>query len=446
MTEPNPQLPPDFYLGTASAAYQIEGAVTQDGRGPSIWDQYVMVPGAIENGDTGVVACDHYNRWREDVALMAELGLNAYRFSLSWSRIFPEGRARLNQRGLDFYSQLVDALLAAGITPFVTLNHFDLPQRLQDDGGGWLRRDVWRDFQAYTDTVTRALGDRVKHWATFNEPWELAWQGYHTGEDAPGLRLGVEAALAASHHVYLSHGHAIRAIRANVPDAEAGIVIHLNPVSAASDSPEDQAAAARWEGCQNRWYLDPLFRGEYPADMRELYGPLMPAIEPEDMAIIRQPLDFLGINYYRRSVVAAGSDLPPINMSRVSPPGDYSDMGWEVYPAGLHQILTWAHTHYAPAKIYITENGMATPNEVSPDGRCHDERRVHYLREHIRQTLRARAEGVPVQGYFAWSTMDNFEWAYGYKMRFGVIHVDYASQKRTIKDSGYLLQQLRRGQ
>lgn len=229
------RLPRDFFLGTASAAYQIEGAVAQDGRGPSIWDQYVTVPGAIENGDTGDVACDHYNRWRDDVALMRELGVNAYRFSISWSRVLPEGRGRVNAAGLRFYSDLVDALLAAQITPFVTLNHFDLPQALQDDGDGWLRREVCHDFQAYVDIVSRALGDRVKHWTTFNEPWELAWQGYHTGEDAPGLRLGVDAALLASHHVFLSHGLAVQMLRANVPDAQVGIVLHLNHVEAASE-------------------------------------------------------------------------------------------------------------------------------------------------------------------------------------------------------------------
>ena len=439
MNDPIPVLPTKFYLGTASAAYQIEGAVQQDGRGPSIWDQYVSEPGAIENGDTGEIACDHYRRWPEDVSLMQQLGLNAYRFSLSWSRILPQGRGQVNQKGLDFYSQLIDALLEAGLTPFVTLNHFDLPQTLQDDGGGWLRRDVYQDFQTYTDLVTRALGDRVKHWATFNEPWELAWQGYHTGEDAPGFTLGVDAALAASHHVYLSHGHAMQTIRANVPGAEAGIVLHLNPVSAASDRPEDIAAAQRWEGCQNRWYLDPLYQGRYPADMLECYGQNAPTVQPGDMAIIQQPMDYLGLNYYRRSVVAAGNALPPINMKRINPPGEYSDMGWEVYPRGLYDILVWTNEQYSPEKIYVTENGAAFGDGISPDGRCHDEKRISYLRGHIQQTLAAREAGVPVEGYFCWSTLDNFEWAYGYKMRFGIIHVDYETQKRTIKDSGYFL-------
>lgn len=439
MSDRDLRLPAGFSLGTASAAYQIEGAVAEDGRGPSIWDQFVTVPGAIDGGDTGAVACDHYHRWAEDVALMRELGLNAYRFSIGWSRVIPEGRGPVNQQGLDFYRRLVDALLEAGITPFVTLNHFDLPQALQDDGGGWLRREVYHDFAAYTDVVTRALGDRVRHWTTFNEPWELAWQGYHTGEDAPGLRLGVDAALLASHHVYLSHGQAVQAIRANVPGAQAGIVLHLNHVEPATASAEDAAAARRWEGCQNRWYLDPLYRGGYPADMLELFGPLAPEVRPGDMALIGQPLDYLGINMYRRSVIAAGADLPPLNIRRVRPPGTYSDMGWEVYPQGLYDILTWVSRHYAPPAIYVTENGFASSDEVGPDGRCRDEGRVAYLRAHLAQALRAHEEGVPLRGYFVWSTLDNFEWAYGYRMRFGVIHVDYSTQRRTIKDSGHWL-------
>ena len=442
MEDPDIELPKRFYLGTASAAYQIEGATTQDGRGPSIWDEYVKVPGAIENGDTGDTACDHYNRYAEDVAIMEKLGLNAYRFSISWSRVLPKGRGKVNKKGLMFYSNLVDRLLEASITPFVTLNHFDLPQALQDEDGGWLRREVYRDFVEFTELVTHELGDRVKHWTTFNEPWELAWQGYHTGEDAPGLRLGVREALLASHNVYLSHGEAVPVIRQNVPDAEVGIVIHLNHVESASNKPEDIAAAKRWEGCQNRWYLDPLYHGEYPDDMLKIYGSLAPEVQKGDMEKIQQPLDYLGLNMYRRSVIADGADLPPVNIKRVNPPGEYSEMGWEVYPKGIYDILTWTHQHYRINKIYVTENGVAYNDPVTPEGRCHDSKRVYYLREHIKQTLKAREEGVPVNGYFAWSTLDNFEWAYGYNMRFGVIHVDYKTQKRTIKDSGYLLQKI----
>ena len=444
MEDPGIKLPEGFYLGTASAAYQIEGATTQDGRGPSIWDAYVKVPGVIEDGTTGDSACDHYNRWQEDVEIMKQLGLNAYRFSIGWSRVLPKGRGAVNKKGLQFYSDLVDALLDAGITPFVTLNHFDLPQVLQEEGCGWVRRDVIQDFTEYTDIVTHELGDRVKHWTTFNEPWELAWQGYHTGEDAPGLKLGVDAVLLASHNVYLSHGEAIKVIRDNVPDAEAGIVIHLNHVEPATQKPEDVAAAKRWEGCQNRWYLDPIYKGEYPEDMVKVFGDLTPEIQPGDMETIAQPLDYLGLNMYRRSIVEDGTDLPPVNIKRINPPGEYSDMGWEVYPKGLYDIIKWTHNNYPVGKMYVTENGVAYNDPVSSDGRCHDEKRVTYLREHIKQALKARDEGVPLHGYFAWSTMDNFEWAYGYNMRFGVIHVDYETQKRTIKDSGYLLQAIAR--
>jgi len=442
MEDPGIKLPKGFYLGTASAAYQIEGATTQDGRGPSIWDQYVTVPGAIDNDDTGDVACDHYNRWREDVGIMESLGLNAYRFSICWSRVIPRGRGKVNEKGLEFYSKLVDGLLESNITPFVTLNHFDLPQKLQEEGGGWLRREVINDFKEYTDVVTQKLGDRVKHWTTFNEPWELAWQGYHTGEDAPGLRLGVDAALEASHNVYLSHGEAVQVIRDNVPDAEVGIVIHLNHVEPATQNPNDIAASKRWEGCQNRWYLDPIYRGEYPEDMMELYGKLLPEIQAGDMETMQQPLDYLGLNMYRRSVVKDGSDLAPVNIKRISPPGEYSDMGWEVYPKGLYDIIKWTDSNYPIKKMYVTENGAAFNDTVTPDGRCHDTRRANYLREHIRQTLKAREEGVNLHGYFAWSTMDNFEWAYGYRMRFGVIHIDFETQKRTVKDSGYLLKKI----
>jgi beta-glucosidase len=444
MDDPSIKLPEGFYLGTASAAYQIEGATTQDGRGPSIWDAYVKVPGVIEDGSTGDSACDHYNRWREDVDIMKELGLNAYRFSIGWSRVLPKGRGAVNRKGLQFYSDLVDALLDAGITPFVTLNHFDLPQALQEEGCGWVRRDVIQDFTEYTDIVTHELGDRVKHWTTFNEPWELAWQGYHTGEDAPGLKLGVDAVLLASHNVYLSHGEAVKVIRDNVPEAEAGIVIHLNHVEPATQKPKDVAAAKRWEGCQNRWYLDPIYRGEYPEDMVKVFGDLIPEIQPGDMETIAQPLDYLGLNMYRRSIVVEGEDLPPVNIKRINPPGEYSDMGWEVYPKGLYDIIKWTHRNYPVCKMYVTENGVAYNDPLSPDGRCHDEKRVTYLREHIKQALKARDEGVPLHGYFAWSTMDNFEWAYGYNMRFGIIHVDYDTQKRTIKDSGYLLQAIMR--
>ena len=433
------QFPKGFYIGTASASYQIEGAVAEDGRGPSIWDTYSHTPGKIEDGTNGDIADDHYYRWREDIELMQELGVNAYRFSISWSRVLPKGRGKVNNKGLQFYSALVDELLDADITPFVTLYHFDLPQTLQDDGGGWLRRGIVDDFEAYVDAVSVELGDRVKHWMTINEPWELAWQGYVTGEDAPGVKLGNREALKVSHNVLLAHGAAVRTLRENSQDANVGIVLHLNMVEPATARPEDIAAAHRWELHQNRWYLDALYRGGYPSEMVKLFGADAPDVIPGDMELIQEPIDFLGVNNYRRSVVTEGTDLPPVNMKRVNPPGEYTEMGWEVHPEGLYRILKWVHTNYPVSKILVTENGASFTDTVSPDGKVHDERRVAYLREHIKQAHRAMREGVPLGGYFVWSTLDNFEWAYGYSRRFGLIYVDYKTQKRTIKDSGYFL-------
>ncbi len=430
--------PKDFVWGAATAAYQIEGAPAADGKGPSIWDTFAHRPGVIDDGATGDVACDHYHRWRDDIALMRALNLDAYRFSIAWPRILPAGRGAVNPAGLDFYSRLIDGLLAVGVTPYVTLYHWDLPQTLEDEGG-WLRRDIVDDFQGYADVVTRALGDRVKHWTTFNEPWVFTWTGYGLGEDAPGLKLGARGALAATHHALLAHGVTVPIIRANVPDADVGIVLDLNHVEPASDRPDDLAAARRWEGCQNRWYLDPVFKGRYPDDMLTLYGADGPTIHPGDLEQIAAPLDYLGVNFYRRSVAGAGTDLPPINWRRHRPAGEYTEMGWEVSPRGLYDILKTVWDGYHPKAMYVTENGAAFADIVSPDGRVHDPRRVQYLREHFAQARRALADGVPLKGYFVWSLLDNFEWACGFAKRFGVIYTDYASQQRIIKDSGYYL-------
>ncbi|MBS7630633.1 beta-glucosidase [Candidatus Bathyarchaeota archaeon] len=434
--------PQGFLLGTASSAYQIEGASSEGGRGQSIWDVFSHSQGKIEDGTNGDIACDHYHRWREDVELMKSLGVNAYRFSISWSRVLPKGRGEVNEEGLRFYSNLVDALLESKITPFVTLYHFDLPQKLQEEGGGWLRREIVEDFVEFAEVVSTELGDRVKYWATLNEPWEFTWQGYVTGEDAPGLRLGVDAALRATHNAYLAHGAAVQVLRDNVLSGKIGIVIHLNFVEPASQSLNDIAAARRWEMCQNRWYLDPIFKGEYPEEMIKLYGDNAPSVQPNDMILIQEPIDFLGFNNYRRSVIASGSDLPPVDMKRINPPGEYTEMGWEVYPKGLYKILKWIHENYSVSNIYVTENGAAFPDAISPDGRIHDERRVAYLIEHIEQALKAAEEGIPLRGYFVWSTLDNFEWAYGYTKRFGVIYVDYQTQRRIIKDSGFFLAEI----
>ncbi|MGH6933837.1 MAG: GH1 family beta-glucosidase [Dongiaceae bacterium] len=436
------RFPPDMAIGAATAAYQIEGSVGADGRGESIWDRFSHTPGAIRNGDTGDAACDHYHRWSEDLALMERLQLNAYRFSIAWPRVMPQGRGAVNGKGLDFYDRLVDALLARGIAPFVTLYHWDLPQPLQDDGGGWLRRDTADDFVSYADVVTRRLGDRVRCWTTFNEPWTFSWGGYGFGKDAPGLRLGAQGALAASHHALLAHGKAVPVIRANAPNAQVGIVFDLNAVSPASGQAADIAAAQRFDGCQNRWYLDPVFRGTYPDDMMGLYGALAPRVAPGDMATIAAPLDYLGVNVYRRSVIADGESVPPVNYLRIEPPGTYTSTGWEVHPPAIYDILAYMQGNYGPRQIYISENGAAFPDRVETDGSIRDMERARYVVAHLQQVQRAIAAGIPVKGYFAWTLMDNFEWAYGYDARFGLIHVNFKTQQRRIKLSGELFGQI----
>jgi len=432
------RLPAGFAIGAATAAYQIEGAVAEDGRGESIWDRFTHTPGAIKDGQTGDVACDHHHRWREDIALMRRLNLNAYRFSIAWPRIIPDGRSAVNEASLAFYDRLVDALLEGGIEPFVTLYHWDLPQALQDEGHGWLRRGIVDDYLAYIDAVTRRLGDRVRHWTTFNELWTFTWWGYAFGEDAPGMKLGAKGALSASHHALLAHGRAVPVIRANSPGARVGIVLDLNAANPASNRPEDVAATRRFDGCQNRWYLDALFRGAYPADMLELYAGSAPEIHQGDMATIAAPIDYLGINVYRRSIIAAGPDMPPVNFTRIQPPGSYTNIGWEVYPPALYDILAYVQDNYAPGDLYITENGAAFADRVGPDGAIVDLERARYMVAHLEQAVRAIGAGIPLKGYFAWSLMDNFEWAYGFSQRFGLIHVDYETQRRQVKLSGEL--------
>lgn len=436
------RLPRGFVLGTATAAYQIEGAVAADGRGESIWDRFSHTPGFIADGSNGDVACDHFHLWRDDIALMRRLGTGAYRFSIAWPRVMPTGRGAANASGLDFYDHLVDGLLESGITPYVTLYHWDLPQALQDDGGGWLRRGIVEDFVAYADAVTRRLGDRVKHWFTMNELWNFTWNGYSHGEDAPGLRLGAKGALAASHHALLAHGSAIDVIRANAPGSTVGIVLDVNHVSAISADPADIAAAKRFEGAQNRWYLDALYKGGYPADMMEVFAALLPEIHADDFRIIAKPFDLLGINIYRRSVIGAGQDQPPINYRRQPPQAGITHMGWEVWPRSIYDILCWVHANYRPARMAISENGAAFIDRVDADGRVRDIERARYVIDHVEQVARAAADGVPVEGYFAWTLMDNFEWAAGYDARFGLIHVDFATQERRIKDSGRLYEMI----
>ncbi len=428
------QVPEQFYWGVATAAYQIEGAVTEDGRGESIWDRFCAVPGHILNNETGAVACDHYHRSQEDIQLMGELGVNAYRFSIAWPRILSTGTGQVNPRGLDFYDRLVDVLLAAGIEPFVTLYHWDLPQALQDRVGGWASRETADAFANYADVVSRRLGNRVRYWMTLNEPWVSTFMGHEIGNMAPGLR-DPRLAWQVSHHLLLAHGLAVPILRANGrPDTRVGIVLNLSPVEAATPTEEDEQAARAVDGKLNRWFLDPLFRGSYPADMLASLGSLAPQTEEGDAAIIARPLDFLGANYYYRDIVHRQADG---GIGMVRPKGaEYTDMNWEVYPPGLRKLLLHLQREYALPQLFVTENGAAFPDTISEDGQVHDPRRVHYLREHIREALSTIADGVPLAGYFVWSLMDNFEWARGYAPRFGLVYVDYPTQRRMLKDSG----------
>ena len=433
--------PPHFLWGVASSSYQIEGAVNEDGRGASIWDTFCHQPGKVRDGETGDVAADHYHRWREDVGIMADLGVKAYRFSIAWPRILPLGGGTVNKAGLDFYDRLVDALLAAGIEPFPTLYHWDLPQTLQDRGG-WPERDTAHYFADYAQVVGERLGDRVTYWITHNEPWVMAFVGHFEGGHAPGIQDPV-ASFRAVHHLLLSHGLASEALRASCRNRpRVGIVLNLNPVHPATDSQADREAAMRADAGLNRLLLEPLFRRQYPADLVELLGPIFTPPQPGDMERIAAPLDWLGVNYYSRTVVRHDPNSPIFQVSPVQPVGnDYSQM-WEIYPLGLHELLTRVWKDYRPPYIIVSENGICVPDAPDLDGHIRDVRRIQYLHDHIAQVHRAIADGVPVRGYFVWSLTDNFEWAHGYAMRFGLVYVDYATQSRTVKDSGHWYKQV----
>ncbi|MFD5205445.1 GH1 family beta-glucosidase [Streptomyces anulatus] len=427
-------LPADFTWGVATAAYQIEGAVAEDGRSPSIWDTFSHTPGTIDGGDTGDVACDHYHRVPEDIGLIKQLGADAYRFSVAWPRVVPGGDGPVNKAGLDFYDRLVDGLLEAGVTPFATLYHWDLPQTLQDRGG-WTVRETSEHFAAYASHVVERLGDRVKDWATLNEPLCSAWIGHLEGRMAPGL-TDLTAAVRASYHLHLGHGLAVRAIRAASSDARVGIVNNLSPIEPASTGEADLAAARRADGHINRWWLDPILGRGYPQDMVEEYGVELP-VRPGDLETIAAPLDWLGLNYYFRQVVTADPDGTAPHAKQVSVPGArLTHMDWEVHAEGLEQLLLRLTGEYGVQRIYVTENGSAYEDVVAADGSVHDPERVRYLEEHLAACARAVDKGAPLAGYFAWSLMDNFEWAYGYDKRFGLVHVDYATQRRTVKSSG----------
>ena len=428
--------PKGFVFGGATAAYQIEGAPSEDGKGESIWDRFCRQPGVIIDGSSGDVACDHYHLWPQDLAVMKDLSLDAYRFSLAWTRLQPEGSGAVNPKGVAFYDRLIDALLEAGITPYATLYHWDLPQKLQDTGG-WYNRETAYRFADYADIAARVFGDRVKTWTTLNEPWTFCWSGHASGEDAPGLTDGARGGATSSHHALLGHGLAVPVIRAAVPDASVGIVFVLNVVEPASSSEADRAAAERFEGAQNRWFLDAVFKGSYPQDMLDLFADLLPEIRPQDNEIIAAPVDYLGVNIYRRSVISEGNEWAPLSFERVQPEGNYSAVDYEIWPRCIYDVLKYVNGNYAPDAIFITENGVATQNEsVSADGRVWDDLRANYYVDHLDYVARAIDEGVPVKGFFAWTLMDNFEWAYGYTTPFGITHVDFETQKRTIKFSG----------
>ncbi|MBP3081143.1 beta-glucosidase [Streptomyces sp. 604F] len=439
-------LPADFTWGVATAAYQIEGAVAEDGRAPSIWDTFSHTPGKVAGGDTGDVACDHYHRWPEDLALMKRLGVDSYRLSIAWPRVHPQGDGPVNEAGLAFYDRLVDALLEAGITPNVTLYHWDLPQALQDRGG-WPARETAEHFAAYASTVAERLGDRVSRWATLNEPLCSAWIGHLEGTMAPGLR-DIDAAVRASYHLLLGHGLAAQAVRAASPHAKIGIVNNLSTVYAAGDSEADQAAARRMDGHTNRWWLDPVHGRGFPADMREVYGVDLPE-RPGDLDTIAQRLDWIGLNYYFPAVVADAPDAPHPHIRTVRREGvPRTGMDWEIEANGLEELLLRLTREYGAHSIYVTENGSAYPDTVAPDGSVHDPERTAYLQDHLAACARAARAGAPVDGYYAWSLLDNFEWAYGYDKRFGLVHVDYPTQRRTMKTSGHtyarLIEEFRR--
>ena len=442
--------PEGFLWGAATSAYQIEGAAHEDGRGESIWDRFAKTSGLVKDGSDGDVACDHYHRWRGDVDLMRSLGLGAYRFSVAWPRVFPTGKGPLNERGLDFYSRLVDGLLDRGLAPYVTLYHWDLPQGLQDEGG-WTSRATAERFVEYTEAVVRRLGDRVKHWITHNEPWCASIVGHAKGHHAPGLR-DWSAALVASHHLLLSHGLAVPVIREHSAGAEVGITLNLSPSMPASRSPEDASAARHHDGFMNRWFLEPVFRGQYPDDMIRDYAELgyMPRdwetsiVRDGDLARIAVPTDFFGVNYYNRHVARSEKIAEEDNQPRtiVVPPGaEHTDIGWEVYAKGIFEVLMRVHLEYRPAKILVTENGAAysTGPVAGPDGKKHvpDTKRIAFLRDHLAWTQRAIDLGVKVEGYFLWSILDNYEWDWGYTQRFGITWVDYATQERIPKDSAH---------
>ena len=432
--------PTDFAWGAATSSYQIEGAVNEDGKGPSIWDTFTHTPGKIAGGDTGDVACDHYHRWADDVDLMASYGLNAYRFSVSWPRVQPDGRGAAKEKGLDFYRRLTDRLLEKGIRPALTLNHWDIPQAVQDDGG-WQSRDTVERFAEYTALMVEALGDRVAWWITHNEPWIVSALGYRLGIHAPGVR-DTEAELRTAHHLLLSHGAAVEAYRSSGASAPIGITLNLLPTYPQTDSEADARAATLSDGYTNRWYLEPVFNGAYPSDMLDYFGERFSLdwIRHGDLERVAQPIDFLGVNYYARRVVRAPrpgeqAEFAWVVRTETTTGIPTSDLGWEMTPPVLRDLLIHLRDTYRGPTILVTENGCSLNDEIAPDGGVRDPRRIAFFDGHLRAVEEAIDAGVDVRGYFAWSLLDNFEWAEGYGPRFGIIYVDYPTQRRIPKDS-----------
>jgi beta-glucosidase len=433
--------PADFVWGASTSSYQIEGAVDVDGRGKSIWDVFCHTPGKVRDGDTGDVACDHYHRWPEDIELLARGGFKAYRFSTAWPRILPAGAGAVETRGLDFYDRLVDGLVARGITPWLCLYHWDLPQALQEQGG-WASRDIAEKFADYARVTARRLGDRVKHWAMFNEPNIQAMFGYGTGGHAPAV-TGFSNMVAATHYQNLAQGRAMQALHAEHPGLRLGTVLSVQPARPSTASEADRIAAARFDAFWNGAFLDPLFKGVYPAVIAEHFAPLAAA---GDLQTIKQPIDFLGINYYAPMWVADA----PQNMfgawwGAVPAGMRFTSFGWPIDPSGLTDTLIRLRDHYGNPEVYVTENGACYEDPIAADGTVHDEDRIAYLREHLAAARSAIAAGVKLHGYFVWSLLDNFEWAEGYARRFGIVHVDFKTLKRTPKASFAYLADVIRG-
>jgi len=425
--------PNHFLLGAATAAYQVEGAAHEDGRAPSIWDTFCRIPGKVRHGDTGDIACDHYHRLDEDLDLIAALGLQAYRFSIAWPRVMPDGNGKVNQKGLDFYRRLLDGLKSRDVVPMATLYHWDLPQTLQDKGG-WLNRDTADRFADYVSTMAAAFGNDVAFWVTLNEPWCSAFAGHLEGRHAPGL-TDLASAVAAAHHLLLAHGLAVRALRAADVTGQVGIALNLSDVVPATSQAEDVVAAARVDGYENRWFLDPLLRGGYPEDMLAWYGRQadLSAIRQEDFEVIRARVDFVGINYYERKLVSRGDGVN--GAQRQPPEGPLTAGGLPVRPDGLSHILNRVHSEYTNLPLYVTENGAAFNDYVDPEGGVDDIERIAFLDRHLRSVQAAILAGIDVRGYFVWSLMDNLEWADGYGRRFGIVYVDFRTQTRIPKAS-----------